>query len=91
MVPNGRELLYQAGGQIMTVGYTTRAESFLADKPRVWAANVSGAAGFDIAPDGNRLAVNLPAITRDVPRQEHTVVFMQNFLDELRRRVPVRP
>ena len=90
-LPNGGELLYQAGGQIMTVSYTMRAESFLPDKPRVWAENARGAAGFDIAPDGKQLAINVPATTREVPRQEHTVVFMQNFFDELRRRVPVRP
>jgi len=25
----------------------------------------------------------------DVPKVEHTVVFVQNFFDELRRRVPI--
>ena len=57
----------------MTVSYTMRAESFLPDKPRVWAENARGAAGFDIAPDGKQLAINVPATTREVPRQEHTV------------------
>ena len=32
--PNGRELLYQAGDQIMTVGYTASGDSFVADRPR---------------------------------------------------------
>ena len=86
--PNGRELFYQSAGQMMAVGYTTRGESFVAGKPRVWAANVSGLAGFDIAPDGKRLAVMLPVTTREAPRQDHTIVLLQNFFDELRRRAP---
>ena len=88
-LPKGVELLYQAGEQIMAVRYTTRDGSFLADKPRVWAGNVTGATGFDVAPDGKRLALILPTAARDAPRQDHTVVFVQNILDELRRRAPL--
>ena len=88
-LPKGVELLYQAGEQIMAVRYTTRDGSFLADKPRVWAGNVTGATGFDVAPDGKRLALILPTVARDAPRQDHTVVFVQNILDELRRRAPL--
>ena len=90
-LPNGRELLYQAGGQIMAIGYAMKGESFIADKPRVWADNASGVTGFDVAADGTRLAVSVPATATEVRRQEHTVVFLQNFFDELRRRAPVRP
>ena len=39
--------------------------------------------------DGKRVAVLTPVETPDAPKQEHTVVFLQNFFDELRRRVPV--
>jgi Tol biopolymer transport system component len=88
-LPKGVELLYQAGEQIMAVRYTTRDGSFLADKSRVWAGNVTGATGFDVAPDGKRLALILPTAARDAPRQDHTVVFVQNILDELRRRAPL--
>jgi hypothetical protein len=73
----------------MAVRYTTRDGSFLADKSRVWAGNVTGATGFDVAPDGKRLALILPTAARDAPRQDHTVVFVQNILDELRRRAPL--
>ena len=59
----------------------------------------SVATGFDLAPDGKRLIVLAPttegAVPTNriltvplVPRQEHTVVFLQNFFDELKRRVP---
>ena len=88
-LPKGVELLYQAGEQIMAVRYTARDGSFLPDKSRVWAGNVSGATGFDVAPDGKRLALILPTAARDAPRQDHTVVFVQNILDELRRRAPL--
>jgi serine/threonine-protein kinase len=88
-LPKGVELLYQAGEQIMAVRYTTRDGAFFADKPRVWAANVTGATGFDVAPDGKRLALILPTVAPDAPRQDHTVVFVQNILDELRRRAPL--
>ena len=87
-MPNGRELLYQASGEIMAVDYTVRDGSLVAGKPRVWAANVSGAAGFDVSPDGKRVAVLLPASASESPRQDHTVVLLQNFLDDLRRRAP---
>ena len=87
--PNGRELLYLAGDQIMTVGYTASGDSFVAEKPRVWAAGVRSASGFDLAPDGRRVAVSVAVGTPDVQAQEHSVVFVLNFFDELRRRAPV--
>ena len=89
--PNGRELLYRtiAGDQIMTVGYTVSGDSFDPDKPRVWAANVRGAGGFDLAPDGKRVAMFVPLATKDASPRENTVVFVLNFFDELRRRAPI--
>jgi len=89
--PNRRELLYRNGAQIMTVGYTASGDSFVAEKPRVWAANVASATGFDFAPDGKRMVITLPATTTAAPTQEHTIVFVQNFFDELRRLAPVGP
>ena len=86
--PNGRELLYRAGDQIMTVGYTVRGDSFVAERPRVWAANVRGAGGFDLAPDGKRVAMFVPLATKDASQRENAVVVVLNFFDELRRRAP---
>jgi serine/threonine-protein kinase len=86
--PNGRELLYQAARQIMVVDYAARGGSFSAGRPRVW-PNTGGSQGFDVANDGNRLAVILPAVTLEGPRLESTVGLVQNFLDELHRRAPV--
>ena len=44
---------------------------------------------WDLAPDGKRVAVLTPVESADAPKQEHEVVFLQNFFDELRRRVPL--
>ena len=86
---SGRELLYQSGDQMMTASYTVNGDSFVAEKPRVWVAKLGGALGFDLAPDGKRALVLAPAETPDAPKLDHTIVFLQNFFDELRRRVPV--
>jgi serine/threonine-protein kinase len=87
--PNGRELLYQSGDQIMSVDYTTKGTVFSAGKPRVWLTSIGGAQGFDIAPDGRRLIAFVPTAPGNGPKTEHTLVFVQNFFDELRRRVPI--
>jgi serine/threonine-protein kinase len=87
--PNGRDLLYLRGDQIMAVGYTAKGDAFIADKPRVWITRLGGSA-WDLAPDGKRVAVLTPVETQDAPQAEHTIVLLQNFADELRRRVPVQ-
>jgi len=61
----------------------------VAEKPRVWAANVRTDSGFDIAPDGGRVAVNARIATPGAQAGEHSVVFVLNFFDELRRRAPI--
>jgi Tol biopolymer transport system component len=91
--PNGRDLLYESGDRIMAVAYTATGSGFAAEKPRVWLAKLGGFhAGFgrawDLAPDGKRLAVVTPVETSEAPKQDHEVVMLLNFVDELRRRVP---
>jgi serine/threonine-protein kinase len=86
--PNGHDLMYQSGDQIMAVAYTAKGDAFVAEKPRVWLTKLSGLE-WDIAADGKRVAVITPE-TQVAPRQEHEVVFLLNFFDELRRRVPVK-
>jgi serine/threonine protein kinase len=87
--PDGREILYRSGDQVIAVGYTTRGDSFVADKPRIWLDGLRGAVAMDLAPDGKRLAV-VTAAAQGEQRPEHTVMLKQNFFDELRRRVPLR-
>jgi Tol biopolymer transport system component/predicted Ser/Thr protein kinase len=84
---NGHDLMYQSGDQIMAVSYTAKSGTFLPDKPRVWIAKLGGTA-WDLAPDGKRVMVVTPVVSAEAPKQEHEVVFLENFFDELRRRVP---
>ena len=85
--PNGRELLYRSGDQLVSVPYMAAGNSFVSEKPKIWLTTLGNAISFDLSPDGKRVLVVTPT-GGDVPKVEHTVVFMQNFFDELRRRVP---
>ncbi len=88
---SGHELVYQSADQLMTVSYTGNGTTFIADKPRVWIASLSGAPGngWDLAPDGKRVVALIPESTAKAPPPEHEIVMLQNFADELRRRVPL--
>jgi Tol biopolymer transport system component len=83
----GHDLLYQSRDQEMAVSYSANGSTFVAEKPRVWLAKVGGSA-VDISPDGKRLVVLAPVESPDAPKAEHEVVLLQNFFDELRRKVP---
>jgi Tol biopolymer transport system component len=85
----GHDLLYQSGDQILTASYTVKGDTFVAEKPRVWITRLGGTR-WDLAPDGKRVVVVTPVASADAAKQEHEVVFLQNFFDELRRRVPLR-
>jgi Tol biopolymer transport system component len=91
---NGRELMYRAGDQIMAVSYTVSGDAFVADNPRGWIAALGGAPTITLAPvwdlakDGTRVLVVTPAESAGAAKAEHHVVFLQNFFDELRRKVP---
>jgi hypothetical protein len=71
----------------MAVSYTVNGNAFVAGKRRVLIEKLGGA-NWDLAPDG-RVAVLTPVESTQTPKAEHTVVFLENFFDELRRRVPV--
>ena len=87
---DGRELLYQAlDGSVMAVGYTAKGDLFAAGKPRVWTEvrirRSAVVAGYDIAPDGKRLAA---MVTGDSEKLPTHLTFLLNFFDELRRKAP---
>jgi hypothetical protein len=71
--------------------YTVKGDAFMAEKPRVWLAQLGGAPSgdWDLSPDGKRLAVVTPEGTADGPKQDHEIVMLQNFAEELQRKVPV--
>jgi len=89
--PNGRELFYRTEDQrIMVVAYTVKRDVFVADKPRLWSEKrltetQFGQVNLDIAPDGKRFVVTMAAA--EERRTLNQVIFLQNFSDELRRRV----
>jgi eukaryotic-like serine/threonine-protein kinase len=63
---NGRELFYRSEDQrIMVATYRVEGGTFKVDKPRVWfgkqLANLGLAANLDLAPDGKRFVVLMPA------------------------------
>jgi serine/threonine-protein kinase len=84
-----RELIYQAGDQLLAVSYSVNDESFVAEKPRVWIDKLGGT-DWDLGPDGRRVAVVTPVAATETPKPDHEVTFLFNFFDELRRRMPVR-
>ena len=89
--PNSPELFYfSLDGQIMAVDWRVEGDRFIADRPRVWAADPGGAF-WDMAPDGRAL-LTVPVETDEAqegPETDHHVVFLGNFFDYLRREVPV--
>jgi eukaryotic-like serine/threonine-protein kinase len=92
---NGHDLLYAdtAENRIMAVTYTENGDTFVPDKPRVWLAKLEARNDFDVSPDGKRVAAVVPqqaATPTPAPQNVHEVVFLQNFFDELRRRVPAK-
>jgi dipeptidyl aminopeptidase/acylaminoacyl peptidase len=84
--PNKHDLLYQSGDQIMAVSYVEKGDIFVPDPPRVWLAKLDGATGWDLNPDGKRVAAIMPSHSET----DHVIVMWQNFFDYLRQRVPVK-
>jgi serine/threonine-protein kinase len=87
--PSGHEFYYQSGDQIMAVSYAVQGDTFVpADKPRVLISRIGGTE-WDVAPDGKRVAVITPVGSTEAPQQDHTLVFLLNFLDYLKQKVPL--
>jgi len=95
---NGNDLLYfdVPDDRIMVAGYSVKGDSFIGEKPRVWSAQsvaltLGGAVGaqYDLAPDGKRIAVATYAGGSTQQDAGH-VIFLENFVDELQRKAPLR-
>ena len=90
--PNGRELFYRTDDQrIMVVAYTVKGDVFVADRPRFWSekrlAEVGQGRNLDITPDGKRFIATMPVDAPEAQQTQSHVILLQNFLDEVRRRV----
>ena len=93
---NGRELFFRTDdNRIMVAAYKVKGDSFVADQPRVWSekriADMGSAiiGNYDLAPDGKRVVALMPAETAKAQQAQNKVVFLMNFFDELRRKVPL--
>ena len=95
---NGRDLFFfdPTDNRIMMASYSANGDTFVAEKPRVWsgqsvvalALNGTVGAQYDVAPDGKRLAIATSAGGSTQQDAGH-VIFLENFIDELQRRVPL--
>jgi Tol biopolymer transport system component/tRNA A-37 threonylcarbamoyl transferase component Bud32 len=94
---NGRELFFYnlADDRIMVASYSVKGGSFVAEKPRVRSEismasfNAStGAAEYDVAPDGKRLAA-ATYVGGTTRQNSGHVIFLENFIDELQRKAPL--
>ena len=91
--PNGRDLFFVSKGVLMSASYQARGSSFFVEAPRVWfekeIASFPSTKSYDLAPDGKHIVALMRA---DTPEEPHDrVIFLLNFFDELRRRVPSNP
>jgi len=75
----------------MSVSYTIEGDSFHPEKPVVWGegriSRLNGQRGFDLHPDGTRVAVG-GVRESNVPGREDKAIVVLNFFDELRRLAP---
>jgi hypothetical protein len=84
---DGRTLLYKGivDQRVMAMNYSVSGDSFSPGRPHLWSETQASLQGFDLMPDGKRI-VGIPS----VPQKEPThAIFLLNFFDELRRKVPL--
>jgi serine/threonine-protein kinase len=90
---DGPELFYETpDNRIMAASYTRKADSFAADRPRLWSntqiREPAGIWNLDLEPDGKRFAVFPRSDATGGQKGSVHVTVLLNFFDELRRRVP---
>jgi eukaryotic-like serine/threonine-protein kinase len=90
--PNHHDLFYATDRQrIMRASYIIKNGTFVPASPVAWTdrrlADTGVIAGLDLAPDGRRFAVLLPAEQPDEQQAANHVTILFNFQDEVRRRV----
>jgi serine/threonine-protein kinase len=92
---NGHELFFETSdNHIMVSAYMVKGDSFVADKPRVWSEKRIGGSiivgkNVDLAPDGKRIVALMPVETAEAQKAQNHVIFLENFFDEVRRKVPL--
>jgi eukaryotic-like serine/threonine-protein kinase len=93
---NGRELFYlDATGRLTTVSVQTNGATFSAGKPAVlfdtrYFAQATGGRSYDVSPDGRRFLMIKEPSTVDNRAPSASIVVVENWMDELKQRVPVK-
>ena len=92
---NGHELFFRSDdNRIMVTPYAAKEDSFVPGQPRVWSDKriadfgTIGISNYDVAPDGKRIAALMPVESPEAQQTQSHVIFLENFSDELQRRVP---
>jgi serine/threonine protein kinase/Tol biopolymer transport system component len=92
---NGHELFFESlDNHIMVAAYAVKGDTFEADKPRAWSEKQLGSIAVnsrnvDLAPDGKRIVALMPVETAEGQKAQSHVIFLENFFDELQRKVPI--
>jgi eukaryotic-like serine/threonine-protein kinase len=89
--PNGRELFYRSGDQMMAVDIATQS-GFAAGKPRMlfegkYEKAPVPVANYDVSPDGQRFLMLKPSEQEQAAPTQINVVL--NWFEELKQKVPV--
>jgi len=89
--PNGKELFYRSGDKMMAVEISTQP-SFSAGKPKMlfqgpYVPTAITFPYYDVSPDGQRFLM-LKANERISPSSLTQIIVVQNWFEELKRRVP---
>ncbi len=83
-------LFRNENNQIMVAAYSIKGDSFVQGKPRIWSetrlADLALIRMYDLASDGKRIAA---LMSSEAQTPQTHITFLENFCDELRRRVPV--
>ena len=82
----------------MVVDYSVEGDSFRVSRPRLWTGKLIGTSTaapfgvgrpvFDLTPDGKRIIAWAPEEQLKEPKTNLHVTMLQNWFDELRRRLP---
>ena len=91
--PTKRELYYSTDdGQLMLAGYRVDGDTFKPEQPHRWLdvtlKNPWTGPNFALALDGSRILAMMPAAGEEPRISRDNVIFLENFFDELRLRLP---
>ncbi len=87
------ELFFRtAENKVMVASYTADGKSFHSDTPRQWSpkqlANVGQWRNFTVGRNDKRILALLPAEFNEADTRYQEVIFLENFMDDLRQRAP---